>query len=159
MRICSQLLLISGQTHKYPDSDYHCEYCKQRMANNMFEFGGKFIASYHVSFFLRLFRFYYYFNIKRCHNRERNRRKINCYIIGLNENNRMRNPTHIQIPRVFIQAFPLWTTDSKSRGFVSRIRWIRANGNEFESLKEMLRIQKYPDTCGRGLCNVGLTPG
>ena len=32
---------------------------------------------------------------------------------------------------------------------------LRVDGESFESGKKKLRIQKYPDTCGRGLRNLG----
>ena len=48
-----------------------------------------------------------------------------------------------------IKKCPLWRPGSKSCGFVSRIHQIRVDNSRIH--KEKSWIQKYPDTCGRGL--------
>ena len=56
---------------------------------------------------------------------------------------RIRLPsTHIQRIRIFFN--PLSTNT------------LRVDGEIFESRKKKLRIQKYPDTCGRGLSSAYL---
>ena len=70
-----------------------------------------------------------------------------CYVIGF-ENIRIHPSTRYQIRYGFI-FFSLWRADLKISKFAVEFTgwvWIEAGSG-----KKKLRIQKYPDTCGRGV--------
>ena len=54
-------------------------------------------------------------------------------------------PVHTLSDSLRIYYFPLWRADSKISGFNGCVRTEAVSG------KKKLRIQKYPDKCGRGL--------
>ena len=56
---------------------------------------------------------------------------------------------HTLLDSLQIYFFPLWRADSKISGFAAE--FARCLWTEGVSGKKKLRIQKYPDTCGRGL--------
>ena len=121
-----------------------CKYCRQRILENqyyIFEFGSK--LSLRTLLRLDFFASFLQYVTLRTETEE----KLYCYVIGL-RNILIRPSTRIRICSVLkifhsgerIQQ----VADSQTRfaGYV----WC-----EGESAKKKLRIQRYPDMCGRGL--------
>ena len=73
---------------------------------------------------------------------------------------RIRKYPDSPVHTLSVLFFPLWRADLKMSGFV--VEFAGCVWTEAVSGKKKLRIQKYPDMCGRGLsaqCTIGMVLG